>query len=103
MAHGTDTTIRMRTRRWPALAAAIGVTAVLGAGSLAGYAANAPASPALATHQLSVSAKPWTGDFDQMIERRIIRVLVPRSRTLFYISKGRERGVTAEIVREWER
>jgi ABC-type amino acid transport substrate-binding protein len=103
MARGTDTMVSTRTWRWPALAAAIGATAVLGAGSLAGYAANAPASPAPATHQLSVSAKSWTGDFDQMIERRIIRILVPRSRTLFYIAKGRERDVTAEIVREWER
>jgi membrane-bound lytic murein transglycosylase MltF len=50
-----------------------------------------------------VSAKPWTGDFDQMLERRVVRILVPYSRTLYYLDKGRERGVTAEIAREWER
>lgn len=44
-----------------------------------------------------------TGDFDMMLERRIIRVLVPYSRTLFFLDKGRERGITAELVREFER
>jgi membrane-bound lytic murein transglycosylase MltF len=38
-----------------------------------------------------------------MLERRMIRVLVPYSRTLFFNDKGRERGVTAELVRHWER
>ena len=43
------------------------------------------------------------GDFDMMVERRIIRVLVPYSRTLFFNDRGRELGITAEIVREFER
>ena len=30
-----------------------------------------------AVGQVEISNKPWTGDFDQMLERRIIRVLVP--------------------------
>ena len=38
-----------------------------------------------------------------MIERRTIRVLVPYSRTLYYNDNGRERGITAELVREFER
>ena len=38
-----------------------------------------------------------------MVERRLIRVLVPYSRTLYYTDKGRERGITAELAREWER
>jgi membrane-bound lytic murein transglycosylase MltF len=33
----------------------------------------------------------------------MIRVLVPHSRTLFYSDKGRERGLTAELVRDFER
>ena len=44
-----------------------------------------------------------TGDFDMMLKRRIIRVLVPYSRTLFFNDKGRERGLSAELVREFER
>ena len=37
-----------------------------------------------------------------MVERRRIRVLVPYSRTLYFNDKGRERGLTAELVRELE-
>ena len=52
--------------------------------------------------QLEISIKPWTGDFDQMLERRIIRVLVPYSRTLYFNDKGHERGITADTVRDFE-
>jgi membrane-bound lytic murein transglycosylase MltF len=37
-----------------------------------------------------------------MLERRTIRVLVPYSRTLYFNDKGRERGVSADQVREFE-
>jgi membrane-bound lytic murein transglycosylase MltF len=53
--------------------------------------------------QLSLQAQPWRGDFDGMLERRLVRVLVPYSRTLYYVDKGHERGLTAELVREFER
>jgi len=53
--------------------------------------------------QLKFENKPWTGDFDAMLERRTIRVLVPYSRTLYYNDKGHERGITAELVRDFER
>jgi membrane-bound lytic murein transglycosylase MltF len=65
-----------------------------------------PAPPAPATskpRQLSLAERPWTGDFEAMVERRMIRVLVPHSRTLYYNDKGRERGITAELVRDFER
>ena len=44
----------------------------------------------------------WTGDFSGMLERRMVRVAVPYSRTLFYHDGGRERGLTAEAVRKFE-
>jgi membrane-bound lytic murein transglycosylase MltF len=53
--------------------------------------------------QLALSNKPWTGDFDRMLERRIIRVLAPYSRSLYFNDKGHERGLTAETVRDFER
>jgi membrane-bound lytic murein transglycosylase MltF len=37
-----------------------------------------------------------------MFERRRIRVLVPYSRTLYYNDKGTQRGVTADLMREFE-
>jgi len=53
--------------------------------------------------QLSLANTPWQGDFEQMLQRRILRVLIPYSRTLFFNDKGRERGLTAENVRDCER
>jgi len=53
--------------------------------------------------QLILGNKPWTGDFDRMLARRMIRVLVPCSRTLYFTDKGQERGLVAETVRDFER
>jgi len=61
-------------------------------------AAKAPGAP----RALSTEIKPWKGDFDGMIERRVVRVLVPYSRTLYYNDKGRERGITADNIRDFE-
>jgi membrane-bound lytic murein transglycosylase MltF len=70
-------------------------------------AASTPAtsagSGAAITRQLSLAAKPWKGDFDGMLERRVIRVYVPYSRTLYFVDKGRERGAAADIMRQLER
>jgi membrane-bound lytic murein transglycosylase MltF len=53
--------------------------------------------------QLTIANKPWTGDFDQMLERRMIRVYAPFSRSLYMSDKGKERGIAVELVRDWER
>jgi len=42
-------------------------------------------------------------DFDGLVERRAIRVAVPYSRTLYFNDKGRERGLSADFVRDFER
>jgi membrane-bound lytic murein transglycosylase MltF len=52
---------------------------------------------------LKIDLEPWTGDFGQLLERRKIRVLLPYSRTLYYNDKGHERGLAAELVRDFER
>jgi len=62
-------------------------------------AAAAPEQP----RQLEFANKPWSGDFDGMFGRRMIRVLVPYSRTLYYNDRGHERGITVELVRDFER
>ena len=38
--------------------------------------------------QLNLEHQAWTGDFDAMVERRLIRVLVPYSRTLYLQRQG---------------
>ena len=65
-------------------------------------AAQQPA-PAGQLRKLSLENKPWKGDFDQMLERRMIRVLVPYSRSLYFVDKGHERGVNADLMRDFER
>lgn len=44
----------------------------------------------------------WTGDFDGMLERRTVRILVPFSRTSFFLDKGVALGFTAELGQEFE-
>lgn len=52
---------------------------------------------------LDVSPVAWRGDFDQMLERRVIRVVVPYSRSLFFLDKGGQRGLTADLLEDFER
>ena len=44
----------------------------------------------------------WTGDFSAMLKRRKLRLLVPYSKTLFFVDRGREMGVVAEFGRALE-
>ncbi|HEY2292773.1 MAG TPA: transporter substrate-binding domain-containing protein [Thermoanaerobaculia bacterium] len=91
-----------KTRR--ALEVVVGMLVLLLALRANGAAPAAPAPKAAKeVRQLVIDNQPWTGDLDKMIERRRIRVLVPFSRTLYYNDKGRERGITADAVREFER
>jgi membrane-bound lytic murein transglycosylase MltF len=53
--------------------------------------------------QLTIHNKEWTGDFDELLERRMIRVYAPFSRSLYFNNNGRERGIAVELVRDWER
>jgi membrane-bound lytic murein transglycosylase MltF len=62
-----------------------------------------PAAEAAQPRKLTIANKPWTGDFDKMLERRMIRVYAPFSRSLYFSDKGRERGLAVELVRDWER
>jgi membrane-bound lytic murein transglycosylase MltF len=55
------------------------------------------------SRQLSIDNQPWFGDFDQMVDRTLIRVLVPYSRTFYFHDKGHARGLTADLVRDFER
>jgi membrane-bound lytic murein transglycosylase MltF len=45
----------------------------------------------------------WTGDFDGMAERREIRALVVYSKTFYFLDKGRQRGASYELLKEFEK
>jgi membrane-bound lytic murein transglycosylase MltF len=51
---------------------------------------------------LEPQARPQLGDFDAMLERRVVRVLVPYSRTLYFNDRGRQRGLTADTLHDFE-
>ena len=80
---------------WPTLVCLI--AALLWVTSAAAAAADEGQARAL-----SLEGQPWTGDFSGMQERRLIRVLAPFSRSLYFNDRGHERGLTAELVRDFE-
>ena len=81
-----------------------------GAGFAQAQTAPAGTSPAAGKmdvaaepRRLQIANKPWKGDFDAMLERRMIRIYAPFSRSLYFNDKGRERGIAVELARDWER
>jgi membrane-bound lytic murein transglycosylase MltF len=44
----------------------------------------------------------WTGDFDGMVQRRIIRVLTVYSKTTFFVDKGTQMGLVPDAFRLFE-
>jgi membrane-bound lytic murein transglycosylase MltF len=83
-------------------ASVVVVLAVIAAIRIAGAESTLPGESSK-PRQLTISNKQWTGDFDKMLERRVIRVYAPFSRSLYFNDKGRERGIAVELVRDWER
>lgn len=49
------------------------------------------------------AAELFTGDFDEMRERRLIRFLVPRSKTDYQIVVGVPQGLQADLIAEYEK
>ncbi len=44
----------------------------------------------------------WTGDFDGMVERRKIRVLVPYNKTFFFLDGAKQAGITYDMMKIFE-
>jgi len=75
--------------------------------TLAQAPAKPPAKPAAPSDRPDyvlpdVTAKKWTGDLDGMIKRRQIRILVPYSKTLYFVDRGTQRGMVYEVGRQFE-
>jgi len=65
-------------------------------------AAQQPAAavpPALVAEMM----EPFHGDFDAMVEDRVIRVLVTHNNTNFFLDGGTQRGITADALAEFEK
>ena len=91
--------VRMRPRAacppWSRVCAAVAFLTLL-CGLPSAVAQAAPAAEPSAAN-LPVVSRPWKGDFDAMVKRRIIRVLVPFSKTFYYVERGRPRGITYDV------
>jgi len=67
-------------------------------------AQTSPAAPAgNAEVLIDLVKKPFKGDFDQMQQRRLIRVLVNYSRTRFFHDRGRAQGFEYELLKAYEK
>jgi membrane-bound lytic murein transglycosylase MltF len=48
---------------------------------------------------LAVPREKWIGDLDGMIKRRIVRVLVPYSKTYYFVDRAVQRGLSYDVTR----
>jgi membrane-bound lytic murein transglycosylase MltF len=119
----SDSRAFLPSRTWVAAAALVGLASGIGArgGSTPGKPAattQAPAAAPAATTQAplppqafetalpddvrSMLTKAFTGDFDQMVARRLIRVGVTCNRTFYFVDKGVQRGAACEFAKAFE-
>lgn len=53
-------------------------------------------------NEFKVINKVFTGDFDQMAEDRLVRVLMPYSKTFFFFDGAQPKGASYELVKQFE-
>ena len=63
---------------------------------------KAQSKEARETHAIPIPDAPWTGDFDGMKKRRLIRVLVVYNKTNYFIDRGQPRGITTDAFQLFE-
>ncbi len=51
---------------------------------------------------LGIFNKVFTGDYDQMVEKRMIRVLMPYSKTFFFFDGAQAKGASYELTQQFE-
>ena len=75
---------------------------LIATGAHAQTPAPAPAKEPAAKPGFALSASPvaktWTGDFDGMVKRRAIRVLVPYSKTFYFVDRAIQRGLSYDVT-----
>jgi len=50
----------------------------------------------------TIVANKFTGDFDQMVTRRLVRIGVTFNRTFYFVERGEQRGVGYELGKAFE-
>jgi len=71
---------------------------------LAAMSTSAQTAPSSSSksERLEKALPPFTGDWDEIKQRGILRALVVYSRTLYFVDRGRQRGATSEILKVLE-
>ena len=100
-------------RRWRWLLTAILVTAGCRPyeAAPAESAQNPPEPPGQAASQASapelpaeiLAFEPWFGDYEEMVDRRLIRALVTYSKTHYFLDGATQRGIAYEALKELEK
>ena len=78
------------------LSAIILLTAALPLISPAAAADSAP-------EEAMLENKPWIGDFNEMAAKRQVRLLVAFSKTFYFLDRGRQRGISYDLLKEFEK
>ena len=78
-----------------------GTVALLLAGASASAQAKNPATQQLDRVERGL-LPPFKGDWDEMRQRGILRALVVYSRTLYFVDRGKQRGVTYRMLKAFE-
>jgi membrane-bound lytic murein transglycosylase MltF len=80
-------------------------TSVADTKSAAPQASSLPAQPQSELDEILPPAlrKPWKGDLNQIVKRRVVRVLLPFRRPEFFYMEGRPAGILHEAFHELER
>jgi len=63
---------------------------------------SALAGAAVTPHTTPFTVRRWTGDFDDMIKRRVIRALVVPPKTQYWVDRGNYTGVEYELLHAFE-
>jgi len=89
-------------RKYISAAALAGICLLSGGLALAQRPASQKAAGGTLTIDPAQMQKPWTGDLDGMIGRRVIRVLTVNSKTFYFLDKGVQRGTVVDSLHLFE-
>lgn len=64
--------------------------------------AQVPSVQAVDVEKYSVALQPWYGAYDEMVQRRMVRIAVPYSMTHYFLDGITERGISAAMGRRLE-
>jgi len=87
--------------RWDRMLALLFLSSLIATPATAATTPQAPAQQSPATPGLAhtIPRSKWTGDLDGMIKRRTIRVLVPYSKTYYFVDRAVQRGISYDLTR----